>query len=593
MYEGPTNPISIDQHTQKYRVSAEETFDQCVSRIARGLSDNSKHEQEFKDILGHQRFLPAGRVQRAIGSELKVTAFNCFVSGTIRDTSEDIFDKVKEAFQTMRRGGGIGYDFSTIRPRGALISTLGSGSSGPVTFMDIFDATCKTVQSAGGRRGAQMGVLRVDHPDIDEFIDAKTVPNEDDVRSASLLTQDESAIEVAKRISLRRQLSAFNVSVGVTNDFMTALENDTKYALKFGGKTYGYRKASDVWDKLMRATWDWAEPGIIFIDRINELNNLYYCETISATNPCGEQPLPPYGACLLGSFALPKYIRLDDNAVFDWEQFRNDIPAVVRSMDNVIDVTTYPLQEQKDEAESKRRMGLGVTGVANAIEVLGYPYGSTEFLNFLKKILNVLANNTYRASVDLAREKGVFPLFDKAKFMGSKQLGSGTYKKDVLEGINTHGIRNSHLTSIAPTGTISLSADNMSSSIEPVFAYSTQREIKEKNGKSTFHKIDDYGVAKFGVRGRRADDIDVKDHVNVLATTQQFIDSSVSKTCNVGDKVTFEEFKNVYQMAWHQGAKGCTTFRAAGKRFGVLKSLDVEEGEACTFDPETGKRTCE
>ena len=594
MYAGPTNPVSVDQHIQKYRTHAEETFEQCVERISKGLSDNSKHQRTLSDVLGNQRFLPAGRVQRAIGSELQVTAFNCFVSGTIQDTSEDIFNKVKEAFQTMRRGGGIGYDFSTIRPRGALISTLGSGSSGPIKFMDIFDATCKTVQSAGGRRGAQMGVLRVDHPDIEEFIDAKTVPNEDDVRSAGFLTQDETALEVAKRISLRSQLSAFNVSVGVTDKFMSALENDTEYALTFKGKIYGYRKARDVWDRLMSATWDWAEPGILFIDRINQLNNLYYCEKIAATNPCGEQPLPPYGACLLGSFALPKYIRFNDGvAAFDWELFKQDIPVVVRAMDNVVDVSIYPLKEQEDEAKAKRRMGLGVTGVANAIEVLGFPYGSKEFLDTLEKILLTLANTAYKASIDIAIEKGPFELFDRDKYLGSKQIQSGIYNTEILDGIRKYGIRNSHLTSIAPTGTISLAADNMSSSIEPVFAYTTQREIKEQNGKSTFHKIEDYGVSKFGVHGKRADEIDVKDHVAVLSASQKYIDSSVSKTCNVGDKVTFDEFKEVYKMAWRQGAKGCTTFRAAGKRFGVLKSLDLTEGSACTFDPETGNRTCE
>lgn len=593
MYKGPTNLVSIDQHIQKYRLNENETFEQCVSRIARGLSDNSTHEGKLKDILGFQRFLPAGRVQRAIGSNLEVTAFNCFVSGTIADSSNDIFEKVKEAFQTMRRGGGIGYDFSTIRPRDALISTLGSGSSGPVTFMDIFDSTCKTVQSAGGRRGAQMAVLRVDHPDIEEFIDAKTKPNEDDVRVAESLTDNTHTVEVAKIISLRRQLSAFNVSVGVTNDFMAALGSDTEYALKFEGKVYEYKKASEIWDKLMRATWDWAEPGILFIDRINELNNLYYCETIAATNPCGEQPLPPYGACLLGSFALPNYItKKNETFRFDWDLFKQDIPEVVRAMDNVIDTTIYPLGAQKDEAVSKRRMGLGVTGVANAIEALGFPYDSFEFKEVLSNILNTLANHSYLASIELAREKGSFPLFDREKYLSGQHIQSNIYNAEVLDGINTYGIRNSHLTSIAPTGTISLSADNMSSGIEPVFAYNTKREIKEKNGKSTFHEIEDYGLANFGVRGKRANDISVNDHVSILAMSQHFIDSSVSKTCNVGDNVTFEEFKDVYKKAWIEGAKGCTTFRAAGKRFGILESLDVEDGAACTFDPETGTRSC-
>ena len=591
MYKGPTNPISIDQHKQKYRINAEETFDQCVKRIAGGLSDDSQHEHAFRDILGNQRFLPAGRVQRAIGGPRRVTAYNCFVSGTIKDTSNDILTKVKEAFLTMRQGGGIGYDFSTIRPRGAEITTLGSGSSGPVSFMQIFDASCKTVQSAGGRRGAQMAVLRVDHPDVEEFIKSKTEPNPDDMRAAGYLTSDPNALEVAKRISLRTQLSAFNVSVGVTDEFMKALKNDTEYDLKFEGKVYDRKRALDVWNMVMESTWDWAEPGILFIDRINQMNNLWYCEEIAATNPCGEQPLPPYGACLLGSFALPKYITtVNGERMINSALLLNDVEHVVRAMDNIINVASYPLDEQRDEAVSKRRMGLGVTGLANALESMGYPYGTEAFNEVTYSLLSSITNALYEASARLAKEKGPFKLYDKERYLKSNFINSGILTESTISAISEYGIRNSHLTSIAPTGTISLTADNMSSGIEPVFAYKTQREIKDQNNVSDFYEINDYGVETFNVYGRKADDISVQEHVNVLAVAQSTVDSAVSKTCNVGDNVTFEEFKEVYMSAYDLGCKGCTTFRAAGKRFGVLKSLD--EGEACTFDPETGAKSC-
>lgn len=561
---GPSLPISIDTHTKKYRQNGE-TFREAMSRIANTLADDPQHFYQFRDILLPQKFMPGGRVQSAIGSPRKVTAFNCFVSRTIEDSMDGIMDAAKESANTMRLGGGIGYDFSTIRPKGAHIVSLDSKSSGPLSFMQIFDATCKTVASAGNRRGAQMGVLRVDHPDIEDFIEAKT--------NSHNLTQ-------------------FNISVGCTDEFMEAVRDDKEFELKFNGQVYKRVDARYLWDKIMRATWDWAEPGVLYIDRINEMNNLWYCERIAATNPCGEQPLPPYGACLLGSFNLVKYlVKLVDGYEFDYELFKKDIPVVVRAMDNVIDKTVYPLKEQETEAKNKRRMGLGVTALANAGEACGYVYGSPEFLQFEDKIFGILANESYRASAVLAKEKGAFPLYS-SEYLQSKYLKK--LNPDVVELIKQYGIRNSHLTSIAPTGTISLSADNVSSGIEPVFSHWYDRTIQTEDG-PIVERVDDYGVRVLGVKGKTADECSVQEHLDVLIVAAQWMDSAVSKTLNVGDDVTWAEFKSVYMRAWEEGAKGCTTFRAAGERYGILNKVEekVEEGAACYYDPTTGKKTCD
>ena len=390
---GPTLPISKEIHETKYR-SKGESFKEAMTRVADALKDNEEHYQKFREILLEQRFLPAGRIQAAIGSPRSVTPYNCYLSGTIEDSFDSIMDRAKEAATTMRLGGGIGYDFSTIRPRGDLIASLDSKSSGPISFMDIFNSVCGTVSSAGHRRGAQMGVLRVDHPDIEEFIRSKNNSN---------------------------RLTNFNISVGVTDKFMEAVKSDSNFDLVFNGKVYKTVRARYLWDELMRSTWDWAEPGVLFIDKMNRKNNLWYCEKIAATNPCGEQPLPPYGACLLGSFNLVKYVKLNcdydvaptgiEYNTFDFESFKHDIEPVVRAMDNVVDVAIYPLKQQEIEAKSKRRMGLGVPGLANAGEALGCPYGSLEFLDFTESVLKVLRDTAYRSSISLAVEKGPFPLF--------------------------------------------------------------------------------------------------------------------------------------------------------------------------------------
>lgn len=886
---GPLVPISEEIHQMKYRLEGE-SFEQAQYRFSSTLSDNDAHRHALTDILLDMRFLPAGRVQAAIGAPLQITPWNCFVSGTIGDDFDDIMAKATEAGQTMRLGGGIGYDFSTLRPRGSLIKSLNSQSSGPVSFMDIFDSICGTISSAGHRRGAQMGVLRVDHPDVEEFVNAKTNSN---------------------------KLTRFNVSVGITDVFMRAVKEDDDFNLKFKGRVYKQIKARALWEQIMRNTWHWAEPGVLFIDRINEWNNLWYCEQIAATNPCvpgdtpvltsngyeiiedlvgktvdvwngevwsqvrpfstgfndtvnvnlsdgsvlrctpnhefclafsyndsrdgkytkikaselkqgdmlakfnmpvitegvdytidpysqgfysgdgtagynysflyepkwscisrlekygsvkdfsdkrkiwkhgqmfdkrfvpingslnyklnwlaglldsdgtktndkngsgfqitstsedfllnvrlmlttlgcqtkvvlgdtegmkkmpdgrgqhkeyfckttyrlligntdshslwelglktsrisfeeripqidarqfikvvsvsksepcetfcftdkisgrgtfngvvtgqcGEQPLPPYGACLLGSFNLVKYVKGTNLKFFDGSLFYKDIMAVVRAMDNIIDIGIYPLRQQEEEGKSKRRMGLGVTGLANALEYIGFPYGTPGFIRQMNLILETLRDVSYEASIELAKEKGPFPLYDE-RFLTGKFIQ--TLPVRLQDGIKKHGIRNSHLLSIAPTGTISLAADNVSSGIEPVFTHSYVRTINTADD-VRHEEVEDYGFRVWGVRGRTANELTPEEHVAVLVNAQRWIDSSCSKTCNVGSDVSFDRFKNIYMTAYDEGGKGCTTFRAAGKRVGILNEKkkeyidDEDEVLVCAIDPTTGQPTC-
>ena len=598
IYVGPKTPLSQEIDKTKYRQDGESFHDKVI-RMAGAMSDDEDHRMELEEIFGHMKFLPAGRVQNAMGSQRITTAYNCFVSGELEDSMNSIMDKAKEAAETMRKGGGIGYDFSKIRPRGDRIKSLDSQASGPVSFMGIFDSICQTIASSGHRRGAQMAVLRVDHPDIEEFITSKR--NTD-------------------------KLTGFNVSVGITDKFMEALTSeDDSFDLMFEGLHYKTISARELWDEIMTSTWDWAEPGVLFIDRINEMNNLHYCEYIGATNPCGEQPLPPYGACLLGSFNLTKYMiythfpdeegkyGLKGDATvgtwqFLWPDFKRDIPHVVRAMDNVIDRTIYPLKEQEDEAKSKRRMGLGITGLANAGEMLGYEYGSEEFLAWAEEVMMCLRDETYLASTQLAKEKGAFPLY-REEYLESNFIK--TLPDYIQEEIQINGIRNSHLTSYAPTGTISLVADNVSGGIEPVFSHYYDRTIQTFSG-PTIERVEDYAYRR-GTKGKTANELAVGEHLKVLALSSKYVDSAVSKTCNVGDDVTYEEFKDIYVDAWKAGIKGCTTFRAAGKRFGIFQAVEEQEEEkgqvesletevgseeitngatACFIDPTTGHREC-
>ena len=562
---GPTLPLSEELDIIKYRQTGESFYDKCV-RIADALKDNQEHFKEFKDVLRNMRFLPAGRVQNAMGAARETTAYNCFVSGTIEDSMESIMDRAKEAAMTMRLGGGIGYNFGNIRPRGDRIKSLESLSSGPVSFMGIFDAVCQTIASSGHRRGAQMGVMPISHPDIEEFITAKN--NSD-------------------------KLTGFNISVGVTDKFMEHLDSGEQFPLEFEGEIYKYVDPKALWDMIMRSTWDFAEPGVLFIDRINTKNNLQYCETIGATNPCGEQPLPPYGACLLGSFNLVKYV---EGRSFDFDQFTHDIETVVRAMDNVIDRTIYPLPAQEQEAKNKRRMGLGVTGLANAGEMIGLPYASEGFMEWAEEVLATLKVRAYSTSSDLASEKGSFPLFDKDRYLQGQYIQQ--LPEWLQEKIAQQGIRNSHLTSIAPTGTISLTADNVSSGVEPPFSLVFDRTIQSFDGQQ-IERVEDYAYRQ-GFRGRTANEISAKEHLDVLILASKHVDSAVSKTCNVGDNVSYNEFKELYRDAWAAGCSGITTFRASGKRFGILNEVkepandnEPPKAEACFIDPATGQKTCE
>lgn len=572
MQVGPSVPFSQQLHAQKYR-GENESFREAANRIASALADNSTHFHTFREMLFDMRFMPAGRIQAAMGSTKRVTPYNCFVSGTIEDSLVDgtgsIMDRLKEAMMTMRMGGGIGYDFSTLRPKGALIKKLNSKSSGPISFMQIYDAGCRCVASAGHRRGAQMGILRVDHPDVEEFIRAK---------------QNDAS------------LTGFNISLAITDEFMRAVETGSQFDLRFNKEVYRSICARTLWETIMRSTWDWAEPGVLFIDRINEMNNLAYCEKIAATNPCAEQPLPPFGACLLGSFNLVKYLKLGDRGYeFQYDKFSEDIPHVVRAMDNVVDRALYPLYEQEKEAKSKRRMGLGVTGLANTLEAMGHPYGSPGFVENMRRILQFMANGCYMASTELAKEKGAFPLCDE-RYGESKFLR--VLNQEVRDAIEDHGIRNSHLLSIAPTGTISLCADNVSSGIEPVFEYEFERTVIEFGNQPVKYEVTDYGFRELGVKGKRAQDVTVDEHLAVLEEAYRWVDSAVSKTCNVPSDTPWEAFKGLYFRAWKAGCKGCTTYQVGGKRAGVLevktpKTSTDDAEKACTVDLETGRRNCE
>lgn len=565
---GPTLLASEQLHASKYR-SKGESFRECATRVANALSDSESHFQALREILLDMRFLPAGRIQAAAGSLRATTHYNCFVSGTISDSftegSGSIMARAAEAAKTMRMGGGIGYDFSTLRPRGALIRKLDASSSGPLPFMEIFDAVGRATSSAGNRRGAQMGVLRVDHPDIEEFIRAKQNYG---------------------------KLSGFNISVAITDEFMEAVKDGAPFNLRFEGNIYRQVDAKALWEMIMRSTYDWADPGVLFVDTINERNNLYYCERLAATNPCGEQPLPPYGACLLGSFNLPQYLSRDGATgkwEFDFTQFYLDIAVVVRAMDNVVDRARYPLDEQEKEAHSKRRMGLGVTGLANTLEAMGYPYASERFLQGTNLILANLRNEAYRTSALLASEKGSFPLYDREKFTSGRFIES--LPEDIQELIYEKGCRNSHLLSIAPTGTISFCADNVSSGIEPVFALKVRRLVNGPTGPETV-ELEDYGSRVLGVKNpRTVEECSVDDHLKVLICASTYVDSAVSKTCNVPTDIDWEAFKSIYFRAWAGNCKGCTTYRVVGKREAIIES--AEEDLSCKIDPETGERSCE
>ena len=546
-------PIAEQIWDMKYRMKDAEgqpvdaTVEDSWRRVARDLARVEDAPEEWEDrfyaALEDFKFLPAGRILAGAGTGRAVTLFNCFVMGTIPDSMGGIFDMLKEAALTMQQGGGIGYDFSTIRPRGAEVKGVAADASGPLSFMDVWDAMCRTIMSAGSRRGAMMATMRCDHPDIEQFIQAK---------------QDSA------------RLRMFNLSVLVTDAFMQAVKDGGTWDLTFGDRVYHTVEARDLWNRIMRATYDYAEPGVIFIDRINQQNNLHYAETIAATNPCGEQPLPPYGACLLGSVNLARLVTapFGPDARLDADALDDLVRTAVRMMDNVVDASKFPLPQQAEEARAKRRIGLGVTGLADALLMLGLRYGAPEAVEQTRAWMKAIANSAYLASADLAREKGAFPLFDARKY-----LASGFMEKmddHVREAVREHGIRNALLTSIAPTGTISLYAGNVSSGIEPVFAYAYTRKVLQKDGSRTEEEVVDYAVQMWrDLHGDaalpdhfvNAQTLAPRDHVAMQAAAQEWVDSSISKTINCPEDIGFEEFKDVYLSAWDLGCKGCTTYR--------------------------------
>src|SRR5246127_2287650 len=527
----------------------EDTWRRVATALAAPERDTAAWAERFSAAFTDFKFLPAGRVVAGAGSARSVTLFNCFVMGAIPDDMGGIFAHLREAALTMQQGGGIGYDFSTLRARGAPVKGVGADASGPLSFMDVWDAMCRTIMSAGYRRGAMMATLRCDHPDIEAFIEAKREPG---------------------------RLRMFNLSVLVTDALMKAVEENAPWELSFGGPdgaktTWKVLPARELWDKIMRATYAYAEPGVIFIDRINRRNNLWYCEKIAATNPCGEQPLPPYGACLLGSITLASLVEgaFSPAARLDLDRLRRLVPDCVRMMDNVVDISQFPLPQQQEEARQKRRIGLGVTGLADALILCGLRYGSAAAVAATESWLGTIQREAYLASTALAAEKGAFPLFDRERYLAGETVKG--LDEEARTQIAQHGIRNALLTSVAPTGTISLFADNVSSGIEPVFSFRHTRNVLMPDGTRREEEVTDYAYRMFRrLKGELAPlpdyftDAQVltpEDHVVMQAAVQKHIDSSISKTINVPAEIAFESFKDVYLRAYALGCKGCTTYR--------------------------------
>ena len=563
-------PIAEQIWDMKYRLKEadgtpiDQTVEDTWSRVAKSLASVEKKpsqwEGKFYAALEDFKYLPAGRITAGAGTDRSVTLFNCFVMGTIPDTMSGIFENLKEAALTMQQGGGIGYDFSTIRPKGAVVKGVAADASGPLSFMDVWDAMCRTIMSAGSRRGAMMATMRCDHPDVEDFITAKA--------------------DAAR-------LRMFNMSVLITDLFMEAVKADKPWDLVWDGAVVKTVQARALWDQIMQSTYDYAEPGVIFIDRINTMNNLNYVETIAATNPCGEQPLPPYGACLLGSINLARLVSnpFETAAKVDDADLTDLVATAVRMMDNVVDASNFPLEAQAQEAAAKRRIGLGVTGLADALLMTGLRYGSEEAARQTEHWMKAIARAAYLASVDLAREKGAFPLFDADQYLASGNMEQ--MDDDVRDAIREHGIRNALLTSVAPTGTISLYAGNVSSGIEPVFAYAYTRKVLQKDGTRTEEEVVDYAVKLWrDLKGDaelpdyfvNAQTLPAMDHVRMQAAAQKWVDSSISKTINVPEDIDFQSFKDVYMEAWDSGCKGCTTYRPNDVTGSVL-SVEPEKAE--------------
>ena len=575
------DPVSRGIWEMKYRFDPgggeppEQSIEDSWQRVAHAIAaaEAAEHrdhwEHAFRAILADFRFLPAGRILAGAGTGRQVTLFNCFVMGRIPDSLDGIFTQLKEAAVTLQQGGGIGHDFSTLRPKGAAVKSVGADASGPLSFMDVWDAMCRTIMSAGMRRGAMMATMRCDHPDIEDFIAAK--------RQAG-------------------RLRNFNLSVLVTDRFMEAVKAGEEWPLVFEGRTHRHVSAAGLWEQIIRATYDYAEPGVIFIDRVNAENNLAYCETIGCTNPCGEQPLPPYGACLLGSLNLTRFVTepFSSRAELGEEALAGVAATAVRFLDNVINVSNYPLPQQRAEALAKRRIGLGVTGLADALAMCGLTYGTQEAADMARRWMRVIERAAYRASIGLARERGAFPLFDGEAFAMTGH--AARLDEELRAEIAQHGVRNGLLTSIAPTGTISLLAGNVSSGIEPIFSLRYGRKVLQRDGTAREEQATDYAAALWWqLNGEEAplppqfvtaDTLTPKAHLMMQAAVQAHVDSSISKTINIPAEFPFAEFRSVYEDAFELGLKGCTTFRPNAVTGLVLSAGMAPQGEAAPRERE-------
>lgn len=583
----PADLTEISRHIweNKYRFRREDgRGDTCIEdswrRVARALAGVEPHDREawedrFYSALEDFRFLPGGRILAGAGTGHRVTLFNCFVMGRIEDSMDGIFEALKEGALTMQQGGGVGYDFSTLRPAGAPAQSVGVTASGPVSFMHIWDAMCATILSTGARRGAMMATLRCDHPDILDFVRAKRDP---------------------------ARLRHFNLSVLVTDAFMQAVKDDADWPLVFppahgsGSMIYRTLRARDLWQEIMQATYEYAEPGVLFIDHINAQNNLWYAERLAATNPCGEIPLPHYGACDLGSINLTRFVRdaFTPTAAVDFAALENIVPVAVRMMDNVCDASRFPLDKQAAAVQATRRLGLGLTGLGDALIMLGIRYDSEAALQTASGIMQRICETAYRASIELAREKGAFPVLDLNKHVAGVFIQR--LPDDIRGGILRHGIRNSHLTAIAPTGTISLLANNVSSGLEPVFQYDYRRRIIEADGTPKEYPVTDFAYVQFRkLYGHdaplpdafvTAGEISPYRHLDMQAALQPWVDNAISKTINVPADYPFADFRSLYEYAFEKGLKGCTTFRPNPVTGQVLVDPEASTSSCCSVERE-------